>query len=243
MVGILIRQKELVREENVCLHRVVRARLMQGTMYRATRGEGGGKGRGGGQEYKKQRMKFWQDTAFAAGGLFKCLRYSYDKLFWYGIAQEGEDDKTVNLALDFKDLMQLYDADGEFLRDRSQMEGMGNTKQSGLGGGCGGGDWGFRWDSGATKREVMAPCCPFSPPFHGSPSTCTVTSPLGVLDEGTGLLMGLDSKQASQFSSRGTSPVSVIPSCLAACSNLTRFSYFGSIIRGSSLNRQPLRRW
>ncbi len=112
-------------------------------------------GKGGGQEYKKQRMKFWQDTAFAAGGLFKCLRYAYDKMFWYGIAQEDEDDKTVNLALDFKDLMQLYDADGEFLRGRNQMERRGNTKQSGLGGGYGGGDWSFRWDSGATKREKV----------------------------------------------------------------------------------------
>ncbi len=113
-------------------------------------------GKGEGQEYKKQRMKFWQDTAFAAGGLFKCLRYAYDKLFWYGIAQEDEDDKAVNLALDFKDLMELYDADGEFLRGRGQKERrVNNTKQSGLDGKYGGGDWNFRWDSGATKREKV----------------------------------------------------------------------------------------
>ncbi len=118
-------------------------------------------GKGGGQEYKKQRMKFWQDTACVAGGLFKCLRYAYDKLFWYGIAQEDEDEKLVNLALDFKDLMQLYDTDGEYVRDKVQMERRGNAKQSVLGGGSRGGDWNFHWDSGTTKREAKKGCVPF----------------------------------------------------------------------------------
>ncbi len=119
-------------------------------------------GKGGGQEYKKQRMKFWQDTACVAGGLFKCLRYAYDKLFWYGIAEEDEDEKLMNLALDFKDLMQLYDTDGEFVRGNDQMERRGNAKQSVLGGGSGGGEWNFRWDSGATKREkAKKGCVPF----------------------------------------------------------------------------------
>ncbi len=110
-------------------------------------------GKGGGQEYKKQRMKYWQDTAFVAQGLFKCLRYAYDKLFWYGIAQEDEDDKTVNLALDFKDLMEMYDADGEFLRGMNQMERRSNAKQSVFGGGNRADDWSFRWNPGVTKRE------------------------------------------------------------------------------------------